>query len=551
MQTPDEEKKKATFRLTDMVVESVDLVDRAANKRRFLLVKREDDMAGKVKTATDQGEVINVIVADPESGVEKAEEDKAKKPCEVCGKDPCVCEKEKDKEKAKKVCETCGKDPCVCAKDKEKAKPKEDVKCPDCGQTPCVCKKEAKAEQGKTGDKKVEEEKAALVCPKCGYEGAGKVGSMCPKCNTALESPKKKSEEDKACKKPKTKEEELLDEKNGKKPTKEEVLAEEEKGDVMVCPKCGATMPKPPNYKGGDFKCPKCDGMMKPKGAKSEKPEAKEEKPAKDEKTEKGTEKAMPKPVQEALLAGMREATERLMSVVSVLRSATVTQEQSPAPLPNKIFGEVEAIKTLLASIVQRYPSPTSKSDAEIEECVRGVLKQGGLSLPGPVRDAVVEKVRAVIEKLLSAMRVTRETTTTDEKLDNPMPTGLSSAIKSCVTELESITSKYPSPSSKSASMLDDLQKHLAGIKEIVATALNGMPIADMTIETKKSDDKKDDVIAALNKRLDDLTASFKELQGKKFIPGSNAADADDGKTETKKSKGFTWPLDLAEGLGK
>ena len=39
------------YRLLDMVVEEVSLVDRAANKQRFLIVKRSDDVA----KASDKG----------------------------------------------------------------------------------------------------------------------------------------------------------------------------------------------------------------------------------------------------------------------------------------------------------------------------------------------------------------------------------------------------------------------------------------------------------------------------------------------------------------
>ena len=49
------ENPKQVFRLTDMSVEEVSVVDRAANRRKFLLVKREGDMAigAEVKTNAD------------------------------------------------------------------------------------------------------------------------------------------------------------------------------------------------------------------------------------------------------------------------------------------------------------------------------------------------------------------------------------------------------------------------------------------------------------------------------------------------------------------
>jgi hypothetical protein len=43
--THSEDDEHRIHRLRDMVVEEVSLVDRAANKRRFLIVKRSEEMA--------------------------------------------------------------------------------------------------------------------------------------------------------------------------------------------------------------------------------------------------------------------------------------------------------------------------------------------------------------------------------------------------------------------------------------------------------------------------------------------------------------------------
>lgn len=48
-----EENPKQVFRLTDMSVEEVSVVDRAANRRKFLVVKREGDMAIGAKVTTN------------------------------------------------------------------------------------------------------------------------------------------------------------------------------------------------------------------------------------------------------------------------------------------------------------------------------------------------------------------------------------------------------------------------------------------------------------------------------------------------------------------
>lgn len=49
-------KADGVHRLLDMLVEEVSLVDRAANKHRFLVVKREDDMSDKNEPAADSAD---------------------------------------------------------------------------------------------------------------------------------------------------------------------------------------------------------------------------------------------------------------------------------------------------------------------------------------------------------------------------------------------------------------------------------------------------------------------------------------------------------------
>jgi type I restriction enzyme R subunit len=65
---------------------------------------------------------------DPEWDGEPPVED----PCTVCGKLPCICEKEPPK-----PCPDCGQQPCKCLKDPPPP-------CYICGQRPCICKKKVK-----------------------------------------------------------------------------------------------------------------------------------------------------------------------------------------------------------------------------------------------------------------------------------------------------------------------------------------------------------------------------------------------------------------------
>ncbi len=430
----DKDEKERLHRLTDMVVESVDLVDRAANKKRFLLIKQDKQEASMADqesievTESKDGEVIGVQVADPEAGASASEAG-------------------------------------------EEAKSSES---------------EATKEEEKTDE------------PTKEGEGSTEV---------AKEMPKEEEEEE-----------------------------EEDKKK------------KPEEY---------------PEGSKKE-CETEEDKKKEEEEEEAAKAETIPEPVREQVLSALREGSERLMSVVSVLRTATTTSEKVAAPLPNKIYGEIEAIKSLLGAIVERYPSPATK--AEDESDGTELLKQAGLVVPGPVRDAVVEKLRSDLESLLSVIRETRDMPTTKEKVDAPMPKKLAEAIKGVASSLDEVLQKYPSPSSKSATILGDLQKHFDGIKEIVEGALVGaLPAPEKgeaaTEKSEPQEDEKGEVTKSLedlkkrNEELEKEIAALKKEEPEKGKPAkvqdSNAADADGDAKPVEKGDKVVWAPDIAEEIAK
>lgn len=67
----------------------------------------------------------------------------AEESCEVCGQNPCVCEKQPPK-----TCPTCGKSPCDCMK--EPPSP-----CYICGESPCVCKKKTKVKLARGKEREI------------------------------------------------------------------------------------------------------------------------------------------------------------------------------------------------------------------------------------------------------------------------------------------------------------------------------------------------------------------------------------------------------------
>lgn len=105
-------------RLRDIVVEEVSLVDRAANKRRFLVVKRSDGMSGQngddvekaKKKPTTEGEPIDEQKAKKKPAQEEEPVDEAK------AKKPPVDEESDGAEKTKA--------PAACAPGDEEPKPK-------------------------------------------------------------------------------------------------------------------------------------------------------------------------------------------------------------------------------------------------------------------------------------------------------------------------------------------------------------------------------------------------------------------------------------------
>jgi len=383
----------------------------------------------------------------------------------------------------------------------------------------------------------------------------------------------------------------------------------------------------------------------------------------------------MPAPVKESVSSALREATERMMSLITVLRSAKATDDKTSSPLPDVIHKEIKVISTVLGKLLQRYPAPSTKSEgeegeekqnvekkadahsailaekiaalgtlvAEInatdtgaadfqakldqmssiiwsvrefatvvnvaksegdeaavgsgasgDEGVREFLKAAGnVSIPSPVRDAVMEKIRSGMERLLSVLREVRDMETTDEKMAKPVPDKVMAATKAVMTDLNSITEKYPSPMAKIGNTMAKLEAHLEGLRAIISDVMafkgsgdssdaadveagiqkamytcpkcgataEGKPNIDMTCPkcstamVMKSDVDKaaDDRITNVEKKLDDLIelAKPQKKETTKPLPSPNSADTDAGTGVVKKNEAFRWPGDIAEKVRK
>jgi len=287
----------------------------------------------------------------------------------------------------------------------------------------------------------------------------------------------------------------------------------------------------------------------------------------------------LPGPVKAAILSSVGEATDRLMGVQTVLRSANVTVDKTSAPLPNKIYGELKAIGELLSGVSSQYASPTAKSESGAGEFVRDILKQAGVVMHGEVRDSVMASVGSGVEMLMALSTAVKAFEEVEAKSEGTMPTSITEAIKAVTDNLSKVIDEFPSPAAKSNEVLAKLEECFEGIRTVISDVLNSSGIIpeekakkpemeeeegeeEMKAEDglAKSEGSERDVLTEMKKSIDALIASMatkdqnKASKVKKEIPSSNATDADagaDDKELKKSEKPVVWPQDIAESLNE
>ena len=435
------ELKNAKNRLRDLQVPDVDIVDRPANKRRFLIVKKEDGMPEETTGSEFSTGDIDIDLADPESGTPTPEPDADAKPDDA---------------------------DAAAAPGTDAAKPEGDAKPED------VAKAEA--------IKKAAEAHAALLAEK-------------------LAAIKK-----------------LADEISTGAATMD---PEDLRTKISQLERLG--------WKVGDVA--DVVSVSKSEGAAA-------------------VAKAIPTPVRDAVVKALREGAERLMSVNVALRGATVTQDRVDAPLPDPVARELKAIRTLVKSVLQRYPAPAAKAEGEEEEVpeaevgyetAHDLMKQAAaLTLPAPVRDAVSTKVRGATELLLSIVDAVKKMETTEERLSAPLPAETATAVNKALGILDEVLEKYPAPAAKSDDAITALGAHFKAIEELVAGLAGGTVVVKE--EPKPVEDPR---IGDLVKRVKENAELLKKMAK---VPAASNALADEGRTTVAKGgEGETeWPLDMA-----
>lgn len=450
--------KTAKNRLRDLQVPDVDIVDRPANKRRFLIVKKEDGMSEETTGSEfDTGDIDVDLAADPESGTPPAAAPATPAaPAEAAPAAPVAAEP--------------GAAPAVTAT-------------PATATTEPTPEAIAKAEE----IKKAAAAHAALLAEK-------------------IDAIKK-----------------IADEIRTGAGTMD---AKELKTKISQLERLGWKIDDPANV----------INILKAEGAEDADDVA----------------KAIPTPVRDAVVKALREGAERLMSVNVALRGATVTQDKVAAPLPDSVAREIRAIRTLVKSVVQRYPSPTGAAKAEDAaapeppevgyETAHDLMKQAAaITLPAPVRDAVSTKVRGASELLLSIVDAVKKMETTEERLPAPLPAETATAVAKAIGILDEVIEKYPAPAAKSDDVVAALGKHFKAIETLVS----GLAGGEAVVKEDPPAPTEDPRIGELMKRVEENAVLLKKVAGE---PADSNALADEGRAPVAKGvEGETeWPEDMA-----
>ncbi len=187
-------------------------------------------------------------------------------------------------------------------------------------------------------------------------------------------------------------------------------------------------------------------------------------------------------------------------------------------------------------------------------ETAHEMMKQAAaLTLPAAVRDAVSAKVRGATELLLSIVAAVTKMQTTEERLPSPLPAETATAIGKALGIFDEILKKYPAPAAKSDDAMAALNKHFEAIKGIVTElAKDGgaIVVKETDGDSKGGEGGKptpveDPRIGELMKKVEANTELIKKMAG---TPGASNALADEGRETVAKGEGeeVDWGFDLS-----
>jgi hypothetical protein len=405
--------KGEKFRLRDMIVESVDLVDRPANKKRFLLFKREEDMdpnaqAEGLTTAPPEEEGASVQV--PEADVESGAEPTAKG--------------EGDTE------------PQAAAGDTG-----------DAG-TDASAQADAQAGEGE-GEQAVEkmaEAHAKLLAEKMG----------------AIQKVAKEIADGAAGMEPKDLRAKLsqLESMGWKVGDVAEVVNVHKSEDGEPATTEKAEMPQGVKDAVKKVLREAVERLMSVNNAL---------------RVATVTQDKMSAPLPDPVFREVRSILTMVKNVLQQYPAPKAAGEpgEGEAEDATKAEGDTEPQATAKAD-GEKAPEPQAVGNETALELLKATAS---LTLPAPVRDAVAEQVRGATEVFMSAMAEVDKAPTTEGETDTPMPAAISDAIDKGAAALEEMLQKYPAPSAKSEGVLAELHTHFNAIENIVKQIVGGEPV--------------------------------------------------------------------------
>ena len=94
---------------------------------------------------------------------------------------------------------------------------------------------------------------------------------------------------------------------------------------------------------------------------------------------------------------------------------------------------------------------PKDEGDDEGDGDEEKRLKADGLTIPKPVKEAVLRTLTEALERLMSVANRVKEAEETDEKVDAPVPDEVGTEVRAIAVLLNGVGERYPSPTTKAA----------------------------------------------------------------------------------------------------
>lgn len=179
-----------------------------------------------------------------------------------------------------------------------------------------------------------------------------------------------------------------------------------------------------------------------------------------------------------------------------------------PKPMDGEADGEDQTAKT-------KGPKNEANDEGDGDEQKR--KQADGLTLPTPVKEAVLRTLTEAIERLMSVANRVKEAAETDEQVDAPVPDEVGTEVRAIGELLGGVGERYPSPTTKASvaksgarmakdrldrfqkamTLLADILKELTDAKDSVAAPTAGAAEAGRAAGIGAGVRKRDDVAAA------------------------------------------------------